>query len=386
MIGGVVEGLYIHVPFCVRKCGYCDFYSLPQPQDRAAPDAARYLAALERELELVVPADFRARTVFVGGGTPTELSAPDLERLLALCLTRVDPATLAEWTVESNPGTLTREKALLLRAAGVTRVSMGVQSFDPENLAFLGRIHSAEEAVQSYNLLRDLGFGNINLDLIFGIPGSSTERVRRDLDRILALAPEHVACYALIFEEGTPLYRLREKGLVFEVDDEMELSQYRLVRETLAGAGYRHYEISNFARPGRECRHNLLYWGPGEYYGLGPAAHAHLAGARSANIRDLGRWCQDLLSGRLAREFEERLEPEARAREALVMGLRRLEGVPSARFRAATGFDFDALRGAEIERLVRQGLLERAGGAEGERVRLTERGLFLSDTVFAELV
>ncbi len=377
-----VEGLYVHVPFCVRKCGYCDFYSLPQPRDRAAPDAARYLEALEAELEATVPADFRARTVFVGGGTPTELSAADLARLLALVRRRIDPDALVEWTVESNPGTLTREKAILLRDAGVTRVSMGVQSFDPENLAFLGRIHSAEEAVASVRLLRDVGFRNLNLDFIFGIPGSTREKLRRDLETAVALGPEHVACYALIFEEGTPLQRLREKGLVFEVDDDEELAQYRLAREVLGAAGYRQYEISNFARPGRECRHNLLYWGPGEFHALGPAAHGHVAGARYGNVRDLGLYCDAVLGGRLARDFEERLEPDAAAREALVMGLRRLDGVSRAAFRDETGIDYHALRGPEIEGLAAQGLLQRSD----DRIQLTERGLFLSDSVFAELI
>jgi oxygen-independent coproporphyrinogen-3 oxidase len=362
---------------------YCDFYSLPQPADRAAPDADRYLAALERELEMSVPRGFRARTVFVGGGTPTELGTADFERLLGIVRSRVDPAALEEWTVESNPGTLTAEKARLMLQAGVTRVSMGVQSLDPESLAFLGRIHTAEEAVAGYRLLRELGFSNLNLDLIFGIPGSSRERLGRDVAAIAALGPEHISCYCLIFEEGTPLHRLRERGLVFEVDEEEELAQYRLVREILGGAGYAQYEISNFARPGRECRHNLLYWGPGEYHGLGPSAHGHVGGMRYGNIRDLGRYCRLLLDeGRLPRDLEERLEPAAKAREALVMGLRRIEGVSRGRFRAETGLDLEALRGVEIDRMVEQGLLERAG----DRVRLTERGLFVSDSVFAELV
>ncbi|HVY61822.1 MAG TPA: coproporphyrinogen-III oxidase family protein, partial [Planctomycetota bacterium] len=241
----MATGLYAHVPFCVRKCGYCDFYSLPQPADRAAPDADRYLAALARELELSVPPDFRASTIFIGGGTPTELSTPDFARLLELIRSRsrdhagehaVDPHF--EWTVESNPGTLTRDKALLMRDAGVTRVSMGVQSLDPESLAFLGRIHTAEEAVAGFRLLREVGFTNLNLDLIFGIPGSSRERLARDVAAIAALGPDHISCYCLIFEEGTPLHRLRERGLIFEVDEEEELAQYRLVREVLAGAGY----------------------------------------------------------------------------------------------------------------------------------------------------
>jgi oxygen-independent coproporphyrinogen-3 oxidase len=378
----VPHGLYVHVPFCVRKCGYCDFYSIPQPGDRAAPDATRFMAALERELEMVVPREFRARTVFVGGGTPTELGQGDFERLLSLVATRVERASLLEWTVESNPGTLTREKARAMRAAGVTRVSMGVQSLDQANLAFLGRIHSAEEAVASYRLLREEGFGNVNLDFIFGIPGSELSRLRADISAVTALSPEHISFYCLIFEEGTPLMKRRSLGLVREVDEEEERRQYEAVREGLARAGYRHYEISNFARPGRECRHNLLYWGAGEYYGLGPSAAAHVGRARMSNVRDLGAYCDALLSGRLARAYEERLEPAAWAREALVMGLRRLDGVGRAAFHGATGFDLDALAGRALRRHVETGLLE----DDGETVRLSEAGLFVSDGVFADLV
>jgi len=381
-LGGSPSGLYVHVPFCVRKCGYCDFYSLPNPTGRAAPDAARYLAALETELERTVPAEFRARTVFVGGGTPTELDARDLARLLEIVARRTAPGGPDEFTVEANPGTLTREKALVLRESGVTRVSVGVQSFDPRNLAFLGRIHSPEEASASVPLLRDLGFSNINLDLIFGIPGSSREALVSDLEQAAALGPDHIACYCLIFEEGTPLRKLRDAGLAFEVEEGEELAQYELVRDRLGRAGYGQYEISNFARPGRECRHNLLYWGAGEYYGLGPAAHSHVSGARSGNVRDLAAYCEALEGGRLARAFEERLEPAAKARETLVMALRRLDGVSRAAFLRATGFDYLELAGHALERLAGLGLV----AGLPDRVRLTERGLFLSDSVFGELV
>jgi len=382
-VAAPVRGLYVHVPFCVRKCGYCDFYSIPQPKDRAAPDASRFMRALEREAALVVPTAWRAETVFVGGGTPTELSLEDFERLLALVKTRVDPARLLEWTVESNPGTLTREKARAMRAAGVTRVSMGVQSLDQENLAFLGRIHSAEEALSSYRLLRDEGFDNINLDFIFGIPGSNIERLSRDLDRVAAEAPDHISCYCLIFEEGTPLFKLRQTGAVREVDDEEELRQFALVRERLAFHGYRQYEISNYARPGRECLHNMLYWGPGSYYGLGPSACGHVGAARTQNVRDLGAYCDALLEhDRLPRAYEERLEPESWAREALVMGLRRIEGVSRSRFQTETGFDLGALLGPKLQHHKEIGMLE----DDGDRVRLTEKGLFVSDGVFADLV
>jgi oxygen-independent coproporphyrinogen-3 oxidase len=384
-----VPGLYLHIPFCVRKCLYCDFYSLPMGRGpvakrlhtHAGHDASRFLDALDVELA-ALPAGFRPETIFIGGGTPTELSDPDFLRLFALLRARVDLGAVAEWSCESNPGTLTAAKAAILRDAGVNRISLGVQSFDARNLEFLGRIHSADEAAAGFHLLRAHGFTNINLDLMYGIPGSAPDALARDLDRLIALGPEHAACYCLIFEDGTPLADLQRQGFVKEVDDDTELAQYRQVRTRLAAAGYGHYEISNFARPGRACAHNLLYWGAGEYIGCGPSAHSHWAGERYGNLRDLTTYCDRLLAGNSVRAFTERLDPEAKARETLVMGLRRLDGVARDAFRAVTGYDYIHLCGDTIAWLCQEGLLEDSG----TRLRLTEQGLFLSDGVFAELV
>ncbi len=384
-----MRGLYVHIPFCVRKCLYCDFYSLPTGKgplarrlvDQEAHDASVFLDALTVEFN-GLPQDFRPETIFVGGGTPTELSEVDFIRMLELIRQRVDPATLLEWSCESNPGTLTRAKADAMRHYGVNRVSLGVQSFDAKTLEFLGRIHSAEEAEAGYHLLREAGFTNINLDLMYGIPGGSLEVVESDLKRLVALNPEHTACYCLIFEDGTPLQDLRLKGFVKEVDDDTELTQYAAVRKALSAAGYKHYEISNFAKPGRECLHNLLYWGPGEYLGCGPSAHSHWNGERYSNVRKLDVYCQKLLAGESPRSFSERLEPEAKARESLVMGLRRRDGVEQVTFHKETGFDLRQLCGKEIDWLCKIGLLEEAGTS----IRLTDEGLFLSDGVFAELV
>jgi oxygen-independent coproporphyrinogen III oxidase len=385
-----MPGLYLHIPFCVRKCLYCDFYSLPTGSGPIAgrlasacgSDNSRFLDALDRELSLL-PADFRPETVFIGGGTPTELSDRDFTRLFEVLKARIDLSRVAEWTCESNPGTLTAGKARILKAAGVNRMSLGVQSFDPRNLEFLGRIHSSDEAADAFRLLRRTGFENINLDLIYAIPGSSRDALERDLDRIAELAPEHVACYALIFEDGTPLTDLRDRGFVKEVDDDEQFAQYQCVRNRLAEAGYAHYEISNFARPGRECRHNILYWSGAEYLGCGPSAHSHWQGLRYGNVRSLEDYCASLIDeGRSPREFEERLEPEAKARETLVMSLRRLDGVSRSAFKNQTGFDYADLCGATLRRLESLGLLD----ASGERLRLTEEGLFVSDGVFADLV
>lgn len=384
-----MAGLYLHIPFCVRKCLYCDFYSLPtghgklpQRLDEATrTDNDPFLAALAREMDSL-PEGFAPETVFLGGGTPTELSDRDFAALFALLHRRVDLGRVTEWSCESNPGTLTREKVRIMMDAGVNRVSLGVQSFDPKTLEFLGRIHSADEAAEGFALLRACGMRNINLDLMYGVPGQSRDAVAGSLRRLVELGPEHAACYCLIFEDGTPLTDLKQRGFVKEVEDDEELEQYQLVRDAFGAAGYAHYEISNFAKPGFECRHNLLYWSGGEYIGLGPSAHSHWRGVRWGNLRDLAQYCRRLEEGGSVRAFEERLDPEAKARETLVMSLRRLGGVGREEFRAATGFDYAELCRDALPWLCREGLLCDADG----RLRLTPRGLFVSDGVFAELV
>lgn len=384
-----MTGLYIHIPFCVRKCPYCDFYSVATASGTDATvnasvpsrDQPEFLEALDREL-VGLPDGFRPATVFVGGGTPTELSDDDFRRLLDSLHRHVDLGGVVEWTCEANPGTLTPPKAGLFRPAGINRVSLGVQSFDPVTLRFLGRIHDGDQAEAGVHLLREAGIDNINLDLIYGTPAGAPGRLDADLERVATLAPNHVSCYCLTFEPDTPLARLRDLGRVREIQDDDALDQYRNVRRTLADAGYDQYEISNFAHPGAECRHNLLYWGGHDYLGCGPAAHSHWQGARFGNVRNLHRYCRALLDGASPRDFEERLAPEPKARETLVIGLRKLDGVDRSAFREQTGYDYRALAGETLDQFVRDGVLDDSG----DRLRLTEAGLFVSDAVFAELV
>ena len=361
------SGLYVHVPFCVRKCGYCAFFSRP-----AQPDlVAAWFAGIERELA-ALPAGFAPTSVFFGGGTPTALDERDLARLLDLVRARVDLRNLAEWTCEANPGTLSSAKLACLRAGGVDRLSLGAQSFTAETLKRLGRIHAADETRAAVAQARAAGFANVGLDLIYGVPGVARETFQADVEAALALAPEHLSCYCLEIEAGTPFARAAAAGELAVSEDEQR-AQFDWARRRLVAAGFEHYEISNFARPGRACRQNGLYWSGGDYIGVGPAAHSHWAGARWGNVPELPAW---------KRAFEERLEPAAKARETLVMGLRRLAGWGRAEFRAATGCDYDELRGPEIARLAAQGLLV----VEPDRIRLADDALFVSDAVFAELV
>mgnify|MGYP003588964119 CR=1 FL=1 len=361
------SGLYVHVPFCARKCPYCAFFSRP-----AEPEAvAAWRSGIDRELA-ALPENFAPDSVFIGGGTPTVLDESELARLLELLPARVDLARVTEWTCEANPGTLTPAKAARLKAGGVNRLSLGAQSFDDATLRRLGRIHTAAETRECVALARATGFDNLGLDLMFGIPGVALDAFCADVEAVMALEPEHVSCYCLEVEAGTPFAHAAAAGrLAASVEEQRR--QFDWARKRLAGGGWRHYEISNFAPAGRECRQNLLYWSGGDYLGVGPAAHSHWQGARWGNTPALPVW---------RRAFTERLEPEAKARETLVMGLRRIAGWGRAEFRAATGFDYDALRGREIAQLAAAGLLV----AEPGRLRLAEDALFISDTVFAELV
>jgi len=384
-----MAGLYIHVPFCVRKCIYCDFYSVESSTKPIAsrlgraqsPDADRFLEALESEFRSL-PAGFNPGTVFIGGGTPTELSDSDFERLLRMVCSVVGSDVVTEFTCEANPGTLTSKKAEMMKSFGVNRVSIGVQSFHHENLEFLGRIHSGDDARAAVHMLRNAGISNLNIDLIFGIPGSSAEILRRDLEQIIELNPQHTSCYCLMFEPGTPLDDLRKRGYVREIPDEESLRQYALVRAIYEQAGYRQYEISNFAKPGFECRHNLLYWGGGEYIGVGPSAASHWHGTRYENVRSIRKYCDMLHQGESPRNSEERLDAETRARETLVFALRRIDGISTAGFLENTGYEIGTLCGDRVQTLEREGYLEH----QGDMLRLTEKGLYVSDAVFAELM
>jgi oxygen-independent coproporphyrinogen-3 oxidase len=377
-----MAGLYLHLPFCARKCTYCDFYSLPLGDfPNLGKTITRFFQALEKELA-ALPPDFAPDTIYIGGGTPTALSAAQLDELLALVRRRVHCDAVREWTVEANPGTLDAAKADALRCAGVNRVSLGVQSLNDDALKRIGRIHTAAEARTAFDVLRAAGFDNVSVDLMYALPGETAAQVLADLRGLLAWRPEHLSTYALAIEPGTPLAAQRARGEIAEVPDEEQAEQYHAIRRELLAAGFEHYELSNFARPGRACRHNLNYWRGGEYHAGGPAAHAHSAGRRSANIEDLEAYCRRLEQNSSPREFEEQLAPEAKARETLIIGLRLLAGVDRAAFRQQTGFDALALGGAALEQLIAQGLLE----VSAENLRLTERALFISNRVFAELV
>jgi oxygen-independent coproporphyrinogen III oxidase len=369
---------YVHVPFCAHKCGYCDFASL------AGVDhlADRYVTALEREIEHDLAEPQEVDTIFVGGGTPTRLDAAALGRLTSVINRWFILTPRGEWTVEANPGTIDTEKAEILASAGVNRISLGAQSFQPDLLRVLERHHGRAEVEQALEIVRPR-FDRWSLDLIFGVPGSTIDHWRTDVGVALGLGPSHLSCYGLVFEKGTELWSQRARGLVEPVDEETERLMFESTIEQLAAAGLEMYEISNFASNGHECRHNLAYWANDAYFGFGVGAARYLHGVRSVNTRDLNGYLRRVEAGLPATGPREELAAEARARETAVLMLRRTQsGIPRQEFRQRTGFDLDCLARETIERFTAKRYLD----DDGQRVRLSREGLFVADQVLCEFL
>ena len=372
-----VASLYLHVPFCARKCEYCAFYS----ETPSGQLVNRYVAALVREMQLLA-ADIRPRTVFFGGGTPSLLNLSQWEQILS-AMERLKLLGADEWTVECNPATISLDKARLLRAGGVNRISMGVQSLNEQLLDRLGRVHSREMVFKSFAILRQAGFDNINLDLMFAIPGQTMDIWRETLAEALALGSEHLSCYEVIYEEDTPLYSQLQAGQ-FSVDEKLACAMYEELLEFAAIGGFRQYEIANFARhrsetrveiPDHACQHNVNYWRGGSFYGLGPGATSYVRGVRTKNWANTVLYCEQLEQGKRPVESREQLAPVARAGETAAFGLRMNAGWPFAEFENATGYDLRQEWSVEMDQLALQGW----GQIEAERFRLTRQGLRFAD-------
>jgi oxygen-independent coproporphyrinogen-3 oxidase len=364
------------VPFCARHCNYCDF-AVAAGKDHLID---RYLRALEAELATLGEPQ-PVQTLFLGGGTPTHLDPGQLERLL-LAVTRWLPLRPGgEFSVEANPGTLDPARVGVLAAHGVGRVSLGAQSFHPHLLRLLERDHGPADVARAALALRSRG-AQVSLDLIFAVPGQTLADWRADLEAALALGPDHVSTYGLTYEKGTRLWKQWQRGEVKPLGEEAELAQYELAMDILGAAGLEHYEISNFARPGRRCRHNQVYWANEAYFGFGMGAARYIAGTRELNTRDLATYLRRTLAGESPTFQRETLGQEERARETMALQLRRAEGVRRVHFRKQTGLDLDALAGPKLARLVELGHLHN----DGEGVHLTRRGKCVADAVIRELL
>lgn len=359
--------VYVHTPFCPTKCGYCDFNSYAMD----GPIIERTVAAIEREIRASPWAGRPAKTVFFGGGTPTFLEATQVVRLLRAVVETHPPAADAELTSEANPGTVDTPKFAAMRAAGFNRISLGAQSFLEDDLVRLGRVHRSGEIERAVRAARDAGFENVNLDLMFALPGQTLRGWRANLDRAIALQPEHLSLYCLTLEPNTAFYKEHLRGTLVQPGEESQVAMYEEAVDRAAAAGYDCYEISNFARPGRECAHNLCYWRGEEYAAYGPGAVGRLDSVRYTNIKHPERYCAAVEVGRSPAFEEEALDEAMLRTERLMLGLRLREGV------AGEGVSPEAVR-----RLVERGWLETPEG----RLRLSRQGRHFCTEATVELL
>ncbi|MCP4838019.1 MAG: radical SAM family heme chaperone HemW [Planctomycetes bacterium] len=381
-VDGGVQGLYAHIPFCAHRCHYCDFFTVAGRDDERSDFVSRLLAEADVVLKQL-PAGIR--TVFVGGGTPTHLPVQSLQELLLGLRQRLDAGghQLEEWTIEANPDTVSAEVADALASAGVTRVSLGAQSFHEPALKMLERRHDPANVEQAMSRLRGVGITDLSLDLIFAVPELSDPLGvwARDLDAALSLDPKHLSCYGLTYEAGTPLRRRLDRGGVVRVAEEIEADLYELTRTRLASAGMEQYEISNWAHPGHRCLHNLLYWTNGNWWPLGPSASGHIKGRRWRNRPRLGAYVAG--SGLSAIDSVEHLDEDGRAGEMLMLGLRLMEGVARERVTAAC---LTPARGEARKASIAQAIEDRLLQWADDRLSLTSEGVLLADSVIGQLL
>ena len=376
-----VTNLYVHVPFCAQKCAYCAFYS----EASSGELVKRYAAALVRELEIVAD-DLKPGTIFFGGGTPSLLNLRQWEQILRT-MERLNLLGAEEFTVECNPATVSLDKAKLLRSFGVNRISMGVQSLDEKLLERLGRIHSREMVFKSFDILRQAGFENLNLDLMFAIPTQTMEIWRDTLNEAMAMQSEHLSSYEVIYEDDTPLFAQLKAG-EFSVDENQACEMYEELISSATRNGFQQYEIANFAKgttndekiPARACKHNVNYWRGGSFYGLGPSATGYVRGVRTKNWSNTQLYCEQLEKGKRAVESSEELPPLKRAGETAAFGLRMNAGWPFAEFRRATNFDLRNEWPVEMNQLAERGWAMR----DADKFQLTPQGLRFADSA-AEL-
>lgn len=367
-------GIYLHIPFCARKCFYCDFLSFPcgeEEQGRYVQLLAQEMKGWQEKLSSAV-----TDTVFVGGGTPSLLSVPDMDTVFQALHDSFSLEMLSEFSLECNPGTVTEEKLSLYRKAGVSRISIGMQSAVEEELRKLGRIHTYGEFMRCCEMVRRAGFDNVNIDVMAAIPGQTIRSYEETLRCVLSLEPEHISSYSLIIEEDTPFYE--QYAGIPPVDEETDRRMYELTGELLERADYRRYEISNYAKPGRECRHNLKYWQRGEYLGLGLGAASFLGHCRFTNERDPAAYRKKVMAGGSPVSETEYLSREDERAEFMYLGLRCMKGVSVREFYRCFGEKPEDCFGETIGKCVAQGLLV----CEGDRIYLTKRGIDVSNRVF----
>ena len=368
----MADFLYIHIPFCIRKCVYCDFLSLPFDEQTAR----RYVSGLCRELELKSNIAGKLRTIFIGGGTPTLLPGDCFEQLFRCLRKNFLFSPEIEITVEANPGTVTAPKLEVLLSLGVNRMSVGIQSFHDDELKMLGRVHTADEALEAVNLMKNAGFKNYSVDLMYGIPGQTIRAWKETLTKALGLSPYHISAYELTPEEGTPLWRLIKENAVRMPEEGLVLDMYDYAIDFLQSMGFEHYEISNHALPGFRCLHNLNYWDRGEYLGTGAGAHSFIKGVRSRNTSDVSAYIENLKNDLIPEAEAIRISPDEALKEFIFLGLRKTEGIDLAQAKKMHA-DFPNA----CSELISSGHLALSGNS----LRLTRKGLPVSNMVIVRL-
>ena len=377
--------LYLHIPFCVKKCNYCDFFSA----SGTPKEQADYVSAMIQEIQSYqeLSGEYEVQTIFLGGGTPSLLTPEQIEKIFTTIYHIFSVNENAEITMEMNPGTVDIEKLRAMKAAGVNRLSIGLQSAQNEELKMLGRIHTYEEFLETWRLTEQAGFKNRNIDLMSALPGQTIESYEDTLSKVLALEPEHISAYSLILEEGTVFYDWYEKGKLDRgawklPSEEEEYAMGELTIQRLAEAGMHRYEISNYAKSGKECRHNLGYWDRVEYLGIGAGSSSLIKGERFDHIRDRKAYIEKIRNGESILIDRELLSVESQMEEFMYLGLRKIEGVSRTDFQNYFGKNVDDVYGEILDKLEEEQLVE----FSGDRIRLTHRGMDVSNCVLAEFL
>ena len=373
-------GLYLHIPYCLHKCGYCDFNSHPENQ----AEAEVYISALLAEIDhyAVKLKEKRVPTVFFGGGTPTILPPDHLDKILGRVKNRFDLTQNCEISIEANPATVECETLEQIRLSGFNRISIGVQSFDAEELKLLERVHSQEEIHTTVDRARQAGFNNLSLDLMFSLPGQSPEKWKSHLQQAVNKKPDHLSAYGLTIEPATSFFKLQERGLLQLPHEDIQLEMLETTIGFLQSAGYEHYEISNYAKSGYECQHNLNYWNNGEYLGLGAGASSYLNGERFKNINLPSRYIREVQVGGTAVESTERLEPLHAMGETIMLGLRQLKGISIENFENRFQVSFNTVYGKVLAPLLEERLIT----LNQNRMALSRKGLFIADSVILKFL
>ena len=366
------RGLYIHIPFCLKKCKYCDFISFTNKENQFD----KYLEALKREAQEYNGEEIN--TVFIGGGTPTILSCEQLSFLFEIINTNFEISKNSEFTIEANPKTVDKEKLSVLKKGGVNRISIGVQSFCDNELKSIGRVHKSKEAIKTAELIKAFGGFDLNIDLMLSLPHQTEESLLKTLYKTVNLNPSHISCYSLILEEGTPLHNEYQNNKFELLDDEDDRKLYHMAVDYLKNYGYSRYEISNFAKANKECKHNLKYWSCDEYIGLGIAAHSYVNSERFYNASELDKY----LRGEFHSKERITLSQQDKMSEYIIMRLRLRDGIDENEFSRRFNSSFYSLYGDKIEKLIDAGLMQK----NGNKYFLTDYGFDLSNTAMCEFV